>query len=179
MGNIRRSRGYNFEHALVERFNRSEGWHARRLGGSSTGLPDIVALNNERSILLAIEAKSGTGDILYVPPDQIARCVLVRDMFSVYKERKIVFAFKFLSKKRFRRKNKTVYEQRKLVEYFKVADSVDALGDLTVKCTYDGRTYSLRENAQSVELNLPDFAMPFSDELHSTAQARISRLASH
>ena len=32
---------------------------ARRLGGSSTGLPDIVAVNNKASILLSIEAKSG------------------------------------------------------------------------------------------------------------------------
>ncbi len=43
MGNIRRSRGYAFEHGLVERFNGLGDWRARRLGGSSTGLPDIVA----------------------------------------------------------------------------------------------------------------------------------------
>jgi hypothetical protein len=34
---------------------------ARRLGGSSTWLPDIVAANNKDAILLSIEAKSGSG----------------------------------------------------------------------------------------------------------------------
>ncbi|CAN5274151.1 hypothetical protein BH18THE2_BH18THE2_02420 [soil metagenome] len=81
MGNIRRSRGYSYEHALVQRLN-NEIWIARRLGGSSTGLPDIVAVNNQNAILLSIEAKSGTGDALYVQPDQIQRCLLIRDMFG-------------------------------------------------------------------------------------------------
>ena len=47
---------------------------AKRLGGSSVGLPDIVAVNNNKGILLVIEAKSGTGESLYVPSDQIERC---------------------------------------------------------------------------------------------------------
>ena len=81
MGNIRRSRGYSFEHTLVQRLNNGE-WNARRLGGSSTGLPDIIAVNNIDAILLSIEAKSGTGDILYVPQDQIRRSILIRNMFS-------------------------------------------------------------------------------------------------
>src|SRR5918999_1154252 len=82
--NIRRSRGYSYEHTLVQRLN-NEHWIARRLGGSSTGLPDIVAVNNIEGILLSIEAKSGTGDSLYVKPDQIQRCLLIRDMFGYYK----------------------------------------------------------------------------------------------
>jgi Holliday junction resolvase len=136
---------------------------ARRLGGSSTGLPDIVAVNNEKSILLTIEAKSGTSDILYVPQDQIERCIVVREMFGAYSERHIVFAFKFMSKKRFRRKNKTVYEQRKLVEYYKVADVLVGQNPLpVVKCTYDGRTFAMRGN-KTVALNLPDLPMPFKN----------------
>ncbi len=161
MGNIRRSRGYAFEHGLVERFNELGDWKARRLGGSSTGLPDIVAVNNDKSILLTIEAKSGTSDILYVPQDQIERCIVVREMFGAYGERHIVFAFKFMSKKRFRRKNKTVYEQRKLVEYYKVADALVGQNPLPiVKCTYDGRTFAMRGN-KTITLNLPDLPMPF------------------
>lgn len=65
----------------MQRLN-NEIWIARRLGGSSTGLPDIVAVNNQNAILLSIEAKSGTGDALYVQPDQIQRCLLIRDMFG-------------------------------------------------------------------------------------------------
>jgi Holliday junction resolvase len=159
--NIRRSRGYNFEHSLVERFNRCPKYFARRLGGSSTGLPDIVAVNNDAGILLTIEAKSGTSDILYVPLDQIERCLLVRSMFSIYPERHIILAFKFMGKKRFRRKKETVYESRRLIEYYKVADIVVRMRALPIiKCTYDGKTYAIFKN-KTVRLDLPDYNMPF------------------
>jgi len=161
LGNIRRSRGYAFEHGLVERFNELKDWRARRLGGSSTGLPDIVAVNNEKSVFLTIEAKSGTSNILYVPQDQIERCVMIREMFGAYNERHVVFAFKFMSKKRFRRKNKTVYEQRKLVEYYKVADLLVGVNPLpVVKCTYEGKTFAMLGN-KTFSLALPDLPMPF------------------
>ncbi|MGH9955070.1 MAG: hypothetical protein ACRD39_05350, partial [Nitrososphaeraceae archaeon] len=160
MGNIRRSRGYNFEHTLVQRLNNAL-WRARRLGGSSTGLPDIVAVNNDAGILLTIEAKSGTSDILYVPLDQIERCLMVRNMFGIYPERHIILAFKFMGKKRFRRKNETVYESRRLTEYYKVADIVIGMKALPiVKCTYDGKTYAIFRN-KTVPLGLPDYNMPF------------------
>ena len=70
MGNIRRSRGYSYEYSIVNRIN-NRNWIAKRLGGSSVGLPDIIAVNNKKAILLVIEAKSGTGESLYVPSDQI------------------------------------------------------------------------------------------------------------
>ena len=153
---------------MVQRLNNGT-WHARRLGGSSTGLPDIVAVNNTDGILLTIEAKSGTSDILYVPQDQIERCLLIRNMFGVYSQRHIILAFKFMSKKRFRRKNETVYESRKLLEYYKVADVV---GDMHVtpiiKCTYDGKTYAIHKN-KSVALNLPDYSMPFQQAVRHVA----------
>jgi Holliday junction resolvase len=161
LGNIRRSRGYNFEHTLVQKLS-SGSWTARRLGGSSTGLPDIVAVNNARGILLTIEAKSGTSDILYVPQDQLMRCIVIRNMFGIYPERHIVLAFKFMSKKRFRRKNQTIYEKRKLLEYYKVADVIESTKTLPIiKCTYDGRTYALYKNGRTQALDLPDYAMPF------------------
>ncbi len=169
MGNIRRSRGYNFEHTLVQKLS-AGSWAARRLGGSSTGLPDIVAVNNSRGILLTIEAKSGTSDILYVPEDQLMRCMAIRNMFGIYPERHIVLAFKFMSKKRFRRKNQTVYETRKLLEYYKVADVIEKMKNLPViKCTYDGRTYALYTNGRTQSLDLPDYAMPFQKKIGSIA----------
>jgi Holliday junction resolvase len=144
----------------VQRLN-TEFWHARRLGGSSTGLPDIVAVNNTAGILLTIEAKSGTSDILYVPQDQIERCLLIRNMFGIYSQRHIILAFKFMSKKRFRRKNETVYESRKLLEYYKVADVVADMDVIPIiKCTYDGRTFALYKS-KTIALNLPDYSMPF------------------
>ncbi len=170
LGNIRRSRGYNYEHTLVQRLN-NRVWHARRLGGSSTGLPDIVAVNNTDGVLLIIEAKSGTNDILYVPQDQIERCLLMRNMFGKYPERHIILAFKFMSKKRFRRKNETVYESRKLLEYYKVADIVADMSVLPIiKCTYDGRTYAIHKN-KTVALNLPDYSMPFQKVVRQVASA--------
>jgi len=132
------------------------------LGGSSTGLPDIVAVNNNAGILLTIEAKSGTSDILYVPVDQIERCLLVRNMFGIYPERHIILAFKFMGKKRFRRKNETVYESRRLIEYYKVADIVVGMRALPIiKCTYDGKTYAIFKNNKTVALDMPEYSMPF------------------
>jgi Archaeal holliday junction resolvase (hjc) len=132
------------------------------LGGSSTGLPDIVAVNNDAGILLTIEAKSGTSDILYVPQDQLQRCLVVRNMFGIYPQRHIILAFKFMNKKRFRRKNETVYESRRLMEYYKVADIVANMRVLPtiVKCTYDGKTSAIVRN-KSIPLKMPDYAMPF------------------
>lgn len=161
MGNIRRSRGYSYEHSIVQRLN-NERWHARRLGGSSTGLPDIVAVNNDAGVLLTIEAKSGTSDILYVPQDQVERCKMITNMFSIYPERHIILAFKFMSKKRFRRKNKTVYESRRLVEYYKVGDIVQSMNILPIiKCTYDGRTSAIFGSGKVTPIDLPAYAMPF------------------
>jgi Holliday junction resolvase len=160
MGNIRRSRGYSFEHTLVQRLNNGV-WNARRLGGSSTGLPDIIAVNNTEAILLSIEAKSGTGDILYVPQDQIKRSLLIRNMFSFYTTRHFILAFKFMRKKRYMRKGQIVYEHRKLIEYYKVADIFDEIDDIdAVKCTYDGKIFSIK-GGRSKTINLPDYVMPF------------------
>jgi Holliday junction resolvase len=160
MGNIRRNRGYSFEHTLVQRLNNGV-WNARRLGGSSTGLPDIIAVNNIEAILLSIEAKSGTGDILYVPQDQIKRSLLIRNMFSFYTTRHFILAFKFMRKKRYMRKGQIVYERRKLIEYYKVADIFDDIEDIdAVKCTYDGKMFSVK-GGRSRTINLPDYIMPF------------------
>lgn len=88
---IRRSRGYSFETYLVKRFIDC-GWGARRLGGVSTGLPDVVAVNNSTSTLYAIEAKSKRENSVEVPGDEIHRCIGIVDMFSLYKHRKAIVA---------------------------------------------------------------------------------------
>ncbi len=161
MGNIRRSRGYSYEYSLVKRINLKSNWNARRLGGSSTGLPDIVAVNNRTATILSIEAKSGTGDNLYIPQDQIERCFAITTMFSHYKKRHVILAFKFMRKKRLTKKNETVYEKRKLVEYYKNADEIYTKKIFPViKCTYDGKTYSLLDG-KTTSLELPNYKMPF------------------
>ncbi|MDR4490820.1 MAG: hypothetical protein R2685_07950 [Candidatus Nitrosocosmicus sp.] len=102
ISNTRRTRGYNFEYRLVNAFNSLEGpkkkhhYHARRLGGSSTGLPDIVVTNKEKSLVYSMECKSSESEQIYIPKDQIERCLDIRDNFlSLYADRYIVFAFKF------------------------------------------------------------------------------------
>jgi Holliday junction resolvase len=161
LGNIRRSRGYSYEHALVQRLNNGS-WLARRLGGSSTGLPDIVAVNNKEATLLSIEAKSGTGDALYVHADQLQRCLLIRDMFGYYKTKHVILAFKFMRKKRFTRNRQVVYEKRRLVEYYKIADKLDRLGTMPiVKCSYSGATFVMH-NGKFTQRSLPSYIMPFN-----------------
>jgi Holliday junction resolvase len=158
--NIRRSRGYSYEHTLVQRLN-DGAWLARRLGGSSTGLPDIVAVNNKEAILLSIEAKSGTGESLYVQPDQLQRCLLIRDMFSHYKTKHVILAFKFMRKKRYTRKKQVVYEKRRLIEYYKIADKLYKMNDIPViKCTYSGKIY-VTCNGKFARKSLPSYTMPF------------------
>lgn len=160
LGNIRRSRGYSYEHTLVQRLNIGP-WVARRLGGSSTGLPDIVAVNNEESTLLSIEAKSGTGDVLYVLPDQLQRCISIKDMFSYYKKKHVILAFKFMQKKRYTRKKSVVYEKRRLLEYYKIADKLSKLESTPlVKCTYSGKTFVMN-NGKFKMKDLPNYPMPF------------------
>ncbi|HEY7226648.1 MAG TPA: hypothetical protein VH481_00805 [Nitrososphaeraceae archaeon] len=160
LNRIRRSRGYSFEHVLVQKLN-SDSWNARRLGGSSANLPDIIAVNNEESIFLSIEAKSGTADSLYVQSDQIQRCFQLRNMFKAYKTAHVILAFKFMQKKRIREEGKTVYKHRKLQEYYKIADKYSKMKNLPViKCTYDGRTYEIM-NSQTRRCIMRDYVMPF------------------
>lgn len=162
LNRMRRNRGYSFEHVLVQKLNNNNNpWRARRLGGSSANLPDIIAVNNKESIFLSIEAKSGTADSLYVPSDQIQRCFQIRDMFQVYKTAHVILAFKFMQKRRIREEGKTVYTHRKLQEYYKIADRYSKMKDLPIiKCTYDGITYEMR-NSQIRKCFLKDYLMPF------------------
>lgn len=103
---LSRGRGYAFEDWLVNEFQ-SIGWSARRLGGSSTGLPDIVATNHDPQYprLLSIECKSGKlkqnkeGDgynahHLYIEQKQVQRCIDVAQMFDAY-HADVMFSFKF------------------------------------------------------------------------------------
>ena len=71
----RRQRGYQWEDTIVKRFNSLVDWNSVRLGSPSNTLPDVMAVNNNRSIIIAIEAKSGTSNDLRVPFDQIERCI--------------------------------------------------------------------------------------------------------
>ena len=154
----RRQRGYNWEDTLVKRFNSVKSWKAFRLGSPSVALPDVLSVNNVASTIFTIEAKSGTVTTLFVPFDQIERCLNWIDNFQIYQKREVILAFKFLSKKRI---GTGKYEKRELHEFYKVWDKKKKVIDCV--CTYDGKTYALK-NGKQKKLVLKDFLMPFKSK---------------
>ncbi|MFQ5573812.1 MAG: resolvase [Nitrosopumilaceae archaeon] len=154
----RRHRGYHWEDTVVKRFNAVENWKAFRLGSPSTGLPDVLAVSNKNNAIFTIEAKSGTTDYLPVPSDQISRCLKWIDTFELYKTRKVIFAFKFLSKKWV---GPGKYQSRELREFFKAWN--DSLKITDCVCTYEGKTFALEEGKRK-KINLKDHLMPFNSK---------------
>ena len=154
----RRQRGYNWEDTLVKRFNALDSWKAFRLGSPSVALPDILAVSTNANTIFTIEAKSGTGTTLQVPHDQIIRCLKWIHTFELYKTRKTIIAFKFLSKKRI---GIGKYEHRQLREFYKIWDESNEITDFV--CTYEGETYALvTGNRQRLELK--NYQMPFTSK---------------
>ncbi len=152
----RRQRGYHWEDTIVKRFNALKDWKAFRLGSPSVALPDVLVVSTKNNIIFTIEAKSGTGTTLQVPFDQITRCLKWTDTFELYRKRKVILAFKFLSKKRI---DIGKYESRELREFFKVWDESLKITDCV--CTYEGDTFSL-ENRKRSKISLEDYPMPFN-----------------
>ncbi len=152
---LRRQRGYHWEDTIVKRFNGTEKWRAFRLGSPSIALPDVLAVNTKESTIFTIEAKSGTSTSLPVPFDQIERCLDWINTFDVYKNRQVLLAFKFLSKKRL---GIGKYESRELREFFKIWDTSLPITDCV--CTYEGKFFA-RVDGLRKELFLEDCKMPF------------------
>lgn len=162
---LRRGRGYSFEHSIVQRINNAENWHARRLGGTSVSLPDVMAthvglkapnnpLHVPSTVLLSIEAKSGAGTELFVPQKQVQRCFDALEIFTAYQSRYVVMAFKFFSKLRTTKQVDGVrvkgYETRELREYYYTITSWMPVTDY--KCKYDGKLFY-----KSISHGSPDY----------------------
>jgi Holliday junction resolvase len=170
MGNLRRSRGYAFEHDLVGRFNFAEDWWARRLGGSSTGLPDIVVTNNRTGTLLVLECKSTYSNEVYIPPDQVERCQTVCDGFGYYTDKHIIFAIKFArhvlkegGKYKKKRQPKTYY-----IDVSSELGLYNAIGEYTTfKATYDRKLSWISDKTSSISIRVqncdyyPEYSMPW------------------
>ncbi len=152
---LRRQRGYHWEDTIVKRFNGTINWRAFRLGSPSIALPDVLAVNTKESTIFTIEAKSGTGTSLPVPYDQIERCLDWINTFGVYKNRQVLLAFKFLSKKRL---GIGKYESRELREFFKIWDESLPITDCV--CTYEGKFFA-RVDGLRKEIFLKEQNMPF------------------
>jgi len=160
----RRQRGYHWEDTIVKRFNSAEDWRAFRLGSPSIALPDVLAVNTSESVIFTIEAKSGTSTSLPVPADQIVRCLDWIKTFDIYKKRKVLLAFKFLSKKRI---DIGKYESRELREYFKIWDETLDITDCV--CTYEGKFFAKIDGSRK-ELFLKECLMPFKTKQRTIAQ---------
>lgn len=157
----RRQRGYQWEETIVKRFNSAENWNAFRLGSPSIALPDVLAVNTKEKSIFTIEAKSGTSNSLPVPFDQIERCLRWVEIFDIYKKRRVILAFKFLSKKRI---GLGIYENRELREFFKAWDA--SLPTTNCVCTYEGKIFA-KINGERKEVKLKDHKMPFKTKFRN------------
>ena len=160
---MRRQRGYHWEDTIVKRFNGTEKWKAFRLGSPSIALPDVLAVNNQDSVIFTIEAKSGTSTSLPVPADQIERCLEWIKTFDIYKKRNVLLAFKFLSKKRV---GLGKYESRELREFYKIWDESQEITDCV--CTYEGKFFAKVEGIRK-EISLKECIMPFKTKQRHSA----------
>ena len=160
----RRQRGYQWEDTIVKRFNGTTSWKAFRLGSPSIALPDVLAVSTDNNTIFTIEAKSGTSTSLPVPADQIERCLSWIKTFDIYKKRKVLLAFKFLSKKRI---DIGKYESRELREYFKIWDESLEITDCV--CTYEGKFYAKIDGSRK-ELFLKECKMPFKTKQRTSAK---------
>ncbi|MGC8600239.1 MAG: hypothetical protein ACP5LX_04175 [Nitrososphaeria archaeon] len=96
MGN--KKRGYDWEDKVVKIFMK-KGWKAIRLGSPSVHLPDVLAINDQKNMIVAVEAKASKDDKIYVPLAEITRLFNFLEMFGAYKRKEAVLAIKFLKVK--------------------------------------------------------------------------------
>lgn len=101
--NMNRTRGYKYERTLTDRIDNLSNWRAWRLGAPQVHLPDILAVNNDTSTVVAIECKSTTTEYKapVVPKDQILRCHDVVMSLAVYRNRHTMLAFQFPKKQEY------------------------------------------------------------------------------
>ena len=128
---IGRTRGYAYEASLTKRITRYDGWRAWRLGGTQVALPDILAVNNGKKQMIAVECKTSQSNSITVLAHQIERLQDWTQYLNIYTHwRGMILAFRFHSKAR----GGLV---RKVREYFFYAGPVT-----DYKCTYDGRIFT-------------------------------------
>jgi len=72
-------------------------------------MPDILAIKHSSRLVMAIEAKTGQGRHLYVPEDQVLRCMDMAQSFQPTFTGCVILAFRF----------QRITGKRKPVEYFR------------------------------------------------------------
>ena len=132
---VQRRRGYAFEKYLTDYLNKTGDWHARRLGAPSTELPDILAVNNKRKIIIAIECKSTVSNNTKIPDYQIKRCLDIVDDFKLYSGL-AVLAYKFGRKNNTRDEKIPSGNPRKTAYYYYTWDK--KLNYMDISCNNHG-----------------------------------------
>lgn len=139
----RRNRGYVFEKYIVKKFQNYKDWSAVRLGSPSTEIPDVFAVSDHYGVICAIEAKSGTSYRLYVPQDQIERCIRWVKMFEKY-EKIVILAFKF----------KAETQGRELRYFYKIFPL--HIRPRQLSCDYDGVIHEIGTDGNAI-VKMEDF----------------------
>lgn len=89
----KKAKGSDAERNLVHMFWNTKIWVAHRIAGSGSSKypsPDLIASNNIRK--LAIECKSSSKKIIYIPKNEILQLQKFGEMFGA----EVWLAFKFL-----------------------------------------------------------------------------------
>ena len=170
----RRQRGYAFEDKVRGFFNRIDGeqyFHCRRLGGSSTGLPDLVITYNHpmaEEVIIAMECKSVKDRwVAEIPADQIYRCIdTLKVLEGGYRRKYVGFGFKFgVSEKQGRKKN--------IERYWLLHPAHPVLKDDLIKATYDIRTEKLKLYYKTSEYRLiqGELNKPWYPDIYRLADA--------
>ncbi len=144
-----RGRGYKHEDSIIDKFNSMDSWNAKRLGGTTIELPDLLITNNDERIFIAAECKSTTSNSVSVHINQITRCFKILDMFSIYDRHYIIFPFKFSQNQRIppsskkkdgtRTRNQKMMTTRKLKEFYLLFNPA-IIKEIPkfISCNYDG-----------------------------------------
>lgn len=94
--NNRKGSGTNFEYSLTNDLIRA-GYTAKRLGGTTTNMPDIAATKDDIHITFEVK-KTRNKNIIYIPSEQILRCFQFLKMYNLYPKKYIVLGFNFLTR---------------------------------------------------------------------------------
>jgi len=149
----RRQRGYTFENTIVKKLNDSSNWSAKRLGSPSTALPDVMGINDMYKTVIAIEAKSTLGNLVYIPQDQIERCKDWVNQFGVYDIKIVILAFKFGQTIQ---KIKDKLVSRKLTYFYKVFPH-KTIPPCEVRGDFHGNTWRKIDDGSWVVIEMENF----------------------
>jgi Holliday junction resolvase len=109
--------GKRFEYSVTTALEQV-GFTSRRLGGTTSSLPDIAATKDDIHITLELK-KTKSQNIIYVPAEQILRCFQYLKMYQLYPKKFIILSFNFLTrtKKNILANEKYMFCANRLIPY--------------------------------------------------------------